>query len=449
MGMGTCAILMKESGKQIAGADNAFFPPMGNYLKDQNIECFNLSEVTEDLLKDYDLIVVGNSVGRNSDDARMLEETGIPFTSFPCLLGELVLKDRTVVGIAGTHGKTTTTYYLTQILDFLGEDPGYLVGGVLLDRPPAAIGKGKFFVIESDEYDSAYFQKIAKLRQYHIDQLVLTSLEYDHADIYPTLQSIEDEFSEVMPKITHFIGNSDYSSVVNVSKKTSEIPTLYYGANSEIGPQNVQTSEGKTTFELTYNNKTLNFETSMIGFHNILNITSCILFCFQNGFNYEQIKDAVKNLSNVKRRQEYRGKYKESFVIDDFAHHPTSVELTISAIEKKYPGKKIFTVIEPSTSTSRSTAFQESFIDSFKNASAVIVANPKLNTNAKQFENLDYKKLAEDIHNSFDIPTWATSELSELRKYIDDLANEESVFLIMGNRTILGLWESDFVSELN
>ncbi len=449
MGMGTCAILMKELGKTIAGADNAFFPPMGDYLKDQKITCFQLSEVNQELLGDYDLIVVGNSVGRNSDDARMLEETGIPFTSFPCLLGELLLKEKEVVGISGTHGKTTTTYYLAQMLDHLEQGPGYLVGGVLLDRPPAAIGSGKYFVIESDEYDSAYFQKIAKLRQYNIDQLIITSLEYDHADIYPDMKSIEMEFESILPNVKKVIANSDYQSARNVAEKLGRDEDItYYGESSKLGPNNIRVENGDTFFEINLNGNQYNFQTSVIGTHNIFNLTTCILFCFNNGFSYEQIKGSVLELKNVKRRQELRGTYKKSFVVDDFAHHPTSVELTIDAIKKKFPNRKIFTVIEPSTSTSRSTAFQTSFIDCFKEASAVVVANPQITTNAKQFENLDYDQLAQDINKTFNIPTWSTTELSTLRAHIDTLSEEESVLLIMGNRTILGLWESDFIKEL-
>jgi len=449
MGMGTCAILMKEYGKSIAGADNAFFPPMGDYLKDQNIQCHQLSEVSAELLSDYDLVVVGNSVGRNSDDARMLEELGIPFTSFPCLLGELILKDKEVIGISGTHGKTTTTYYLTQMLDHLGLNPGYLVGGVLLDRPPAAIGAGKFFVIESDEYDSAYFQKIAKLRQYNIDQLIITSLEYDHADIYPDMNSIEKEFESILPNVKKIIANSDYESAKNVSEKLGRSEdVLYYGSNSELGPKNIRVENGDTFFDINLNNELYSFQTSVIGTHNIFNLTTCILFCFNNDISYEELKKSVKNLSNVKRRQELRGTYKKSFVIDDFAHHPTSVELTIDAIKKKYPNKKIFTVIEPSTSTSRSAAFQGSFVESFREASAVVVANPQITTNAKQFENLDYELLAKDINKTFNIPTWCTTDLVTLRAHIDKLSDEESVLLIMGNRTILGLWESDFIKEI-
>ncbi len=449
MGMGTCAILMKELGKTIAGADNAFFPPMGDYLKNQKIQCYQLSEVTKDLLSEYDLIVVGNSVGRNSDDARMLEQTGIPFTSFPCLLGEMLLKKKEVIGISGTHGKTTTTYYLAQMLDLLKQDPGYLVGGVLLDRPPAAIGGGKFFVIESDEYDSAYFQKIAKLRQYNIDQLVITSLEYDHADIYPDMESIEKEFESILPGVKKIIANSDYESAQNVARKLGrDEDVTYYGGNSKLGPNNIRVKNGDTFFEIIMNEEKYEFQTSVIGTHNIFNLTTCILFCFNNGFSYDEIKNCVMNLKNVKRRQELRGTYKKSFVIDDFAHHPTSVELTIDAIKKKYPDKKIFTVIEPSTSTSRSTAFQTSFIDCFKEASAVVVANPQITTNAKQFENLDYDQLAHDINKTFNIPTWSTTDLSTLRSHIDALTEEDSVLLIMGNRTILGLWESDFIKEL-
>jgi UDP-N-acetylmuramate: L-alanyl-gamma-D-glutamyl-meso-diaminopimelate ligase len=455
MGMGASAQLLKQAGFEVEGADSVFFPPMSTYLEKEKIPCMALSEVTSEVLNKYDLIVVGNSVGKNSQEAQMIESCGVPFTSFPSLIGEFILKNRKVIGIAGTHGKTTTSYYLTQMLNLLGEDTGYLIGGVLLDRPLAFLGTSEYFVIESDEYDTSYFQKYAKFNEYHINNLVLTSLEFDHADIYENVESIETEFGKIIPTIDHLIYSEDYQSAKNVAnnKRLIEKGALQsYGLNSKNGPLNLTYKNGKCFFELSVENKKELFETNIIGNQNILNLTSCIYFCLNEGLELSKIKKSLLNLKNVKRRQELRGHYKKFIVIDDFAHHPRSVDLTIDAIQKTYPDKKIFAIVEPSTSTSRSTAFQESFVPSFAMASGVIIANPNIPTNAKQFQNLDYKLLSNEVMKSFNIDCFCFEQLGDLIKQIDlwsQKLTEQSVLLVMGNRTIIGLWQDQkFLSEL-
>ena len=190
-GMGACACILKEAGFEVEGADATFSPPMSTYLESTGIPCHPLDKVDKEFLQQYDLIVVGNSVPRVSDHASLIEECGVPFTSFPSVLGAYILKEKNVIGIAGTHGKTTTTFFMTQLLENLGKKPGYFVGGIIDNRPPSTAGQDDFFVIESDEYDSAYFQKYSKFRLYELNSMILTSLEFDHADIY---NSIEDTF---------------------------------------------------------------------------------------------------------------------------------------------------------------------------------------------------------------------------------------------------------------
>jgi UDP-N-acetylmuramate: L-alanyl-gamma-D-glutamyl-meso-diaminopimelate ligase len=161
-GMGAAACLLQEAGYEISGADLSFSPPMSTYLESTGIECLALDEMTDEKLNDYDLIIVGNSVPRHSDYAKQIERCGVKFTSFPEIIGKAILKNKKVIGVAGTHGKTTTTYFMTQMLEKLNQKPGYLIGGILDDAPPSRLGE-KYFVIESDEYDSAYFKKFQSL----------------------------------------------------------------------------------------------------------------------------------------------------------------------------------------------------------------------------------------------------------------------------------------------
>lgn len=447
-GMGACACLLKEAGFEVHGADQSFSPPMSTYLDSTGIPCHPLDKVNAEFLREYDLIVVGNSVPRLSEHAKLIEECGVPFTSFPSILGTFVLKDKEVIGLAGTHGKTTTTYFLTQMLESLGEDTGYFIGGIMDTRPPSKIGTSKFFTIESDEYDSAYFQKYSKFRLYELNSMVLTSLEFDHADIYDSVEEIEEEFEAVIPYLSKsIIGNDEYESILKLKNKFPEKSWKIYGKNSELGPKNIETNSFGSEFDIVLNNKNYHFSTDIVGLHNVLNIAGCILVLSDYGFEPEKIQDSVKKLSLVKRRQEVRGTYRGAIVIDDFAHHPRAIKLTIDAIKTKYQDKKIITIFEPVSATARSSLFQNEFHESLLASNKVIIAQSPIQTTVHDSKNLDCDKLVADL-NASNIESVCVKELAILQETIDHFVNDESVLLILSNRTCIGLWESDFVKKL-
>lgn len=448
-GMGAAACLLKERGLEIEGADTQFYPPMGDYLKSTGIPCHDLKSFDPKELKKFDLIVVGNVVPRNSPDAKNIEESGVPFCSFPAALGAFVLKDANVIGIAGTHGKTTTTYFATQIFENLGVNPGYFIGGVIEGRPSAKLGDGRFFFIESDEYDSGYFEKYSKFQSYEIDHLVLTSLEFDHADIFANLDAIKAEFRNLMNKLTSgVIYSSDYPAILELrDEMTSARPMLYwehYGSDDDKGPKILSSSEKGTLFEL----RGRKFETNVVGLHNILNLSSIIIFALKEGFSHEEIQSSIRDLQMVRRRQELRGYYKDVPVIDDFAHHPRAVELTLQALSSKYPNRKLFVVMEPNSATARSNIFQNEFEQSLGLASKVIFAKPVRPTSVGWAGNLDVEMMAKHLSEQAK-PSVAVANLEELRKELDQSLSNDDLLVILSNGTCLGLWESSFVKELS
>ncbi len=449
-GMGPAAVLVKQAGFDVEGADSAFYPPMSTFLETTGIPLFKLDQVTPEFLKKYDLIVVGNSVAGKLETARMIEKVGVPFTSFPSALGSLVLKDKNVIGIAGTHGKTTTTYFLTQLLESLGQNPGYLVGGIIEGRDPSKLG-GKYFVIEADEYDSAYFHKISKFRLYELKNMILTSLEFDHADIFSSVEKIEDEFRAVVPDMpTTLIFNQEYPSAMKLHKDYSKNPKqkwFLYGEGSDLGPFDVKTFENGSTFNIKWKGETISFESSVVGGHNVLNLTSCLLYLLSEGFKTPDIQKAAKVLNMVKRRQEVRGKYHDMIVIDDFAHHPRAITVTLDAIKARYKDRKIITVFEPISATARSSIFQNEFRDSLAVSDKVIIAKADLATTALGGGDLNADLLAKEI-SAKGCPAVCVSKLDDLRATIDKFEEKNSVLLILSNRTCLGLWESSFVQEL-
>lgn len=449
-GMGPAAVLVKQAGFDVEGADSAFYPPMSTFLETTGIPLHKLEVVTPEFLKQYDLIVVGNSVSGKAEGARMIEKTGVRFTSFPSALGSLVLKDKNVIGICGTHGKTTTTYFLTQLLENLGQNPGYLVGGIIDGREPAKLGD-KYFVIEGDEYDSAYFHKISKFRLYELKNMILTSLEFDHADIFSSVEKIEDEFRAVLPEMkSTIIFNAEYPSAMKLFREyaTNDRQEWFlYGKDSKTGPHEVKTFESGSEFNVEWKGQKIPFSSTVVGEHNVLNLTSCILYLLSEGFDVSKVQKAAREMDMVKRRQEVRGKYKGMTVIDDFAHHPRAITVTIDAIRARFPKRKLITIFEPISATARSSIFQNEFRDSLAASDKVIIAKQDLATTALGGTDLDGEKLAKEIAGK-GAQSVCVKALSELRKVIDEYAEENAVLLILSNRTCLGLWESDFVQAL-
>lgn len=450
-GMGPAAVLVKQAGFEVHGADSAFYPPMSTFLETTGIPLYKLDQVDSSFLKNYDLIVVGNSVSGKSDAARMIEESGIPFTSFPSALGSLVLKEKNVIGIAGTHGKTTTTYFMTQLLEKLGQNPGYLVGGIIEGRDPAKLG-AKYFVIESDEYDSSYFHKISKFRLYELKNLILTSLEFDHADIFSSVEKIEDEFRDVIPEMkSTLIFNQDYPSAMKLFKeyygKKSHQQWYLYGEGSEAGPFDVKTFENRSEFSILWKNQRINFSSSVVGLHNVLNLTSCLIYLLSEGFNVPDVQKAAQDIGMVKRRQEVRGRYRDMIVIDDFAHHPRAITVTLDAIRARFKNKKVITIFEPISATARSSIFQGEFRDSLCASDKVIIAKASIPTTALTGKDLDVELLTKEIGQQGK-PSICVTNLDDLRRSIDQYTEKDAVLLVLSNRTCLGLWESGFVQEI-
>jgi UDP-N-acetylmuramate: L-alanyl-gamma-D-glutamyl-meso-diaminopimelate ligase len=450
-GMGAAACLLKEKGYDVQGGDTNYYPPMSTYLESTGIPLFKLDQIDQAFLKTFDLIVVGNVIPNGGPDALMIEELGVKFASFPTAIGALVLSDVNVIGIAGTHGKTTTTFLATQVFEKLGTNPGYLIGGVMEERPSSRLGSGKYFFIESDEYDSAYFEKISKFRSYSLDNLILTSLEFDHADIFNSVEDIKDQFRAAMPHISKtMIISADYIASLELFSEFTDGDKnrwIKYGEKSEIGPKMLETNEFGSRFLLKFNKEELTFETNLIGRHNILNLSSVILYALTEGFKQPEIQAAIKHLQMVKRRQEVRGTYKGALIIDDFAHHPRAVELTLDGIITQYPKRKVHVIMEPNSATARSAIFQKEFTESLDKAASVIFTKPTRPTSVKNVGDLDIYKIIDSVKAS-GRPGCVVGNLAELTVEIEKLATPENLILILSNGTCLGLWESEFVKNL-
>ena len=446
-GMGAAAVLLKDYGFHVEGGDHEFYPPMGTYIKNAGIRCHRINELKRQDYQSFDLIVVGNVVPKDSQDAKFIESLNIPYCSFSAAIGALILQNREVIGIAGTHGKTTTTYFAVQIFKSLGLNPGYLIGGAIENEHSSSLGKDKYFFIESDEYDSSYFEKFSKFHNYFIDHLILTSLEFDHADIFNNLEDIENEFKLLLQrKIKTLFLCEEYPSIINIANN-AHCPKFYYGKNSQLGPKILQQGNDGTVFEISSSDQPYRFTTNVVGVTNILNLTSVILLALNEGFSNRDIDQAIGDLKFVKRRQELRGFYKGSAIIDDFAHHPKAVNTTIECLKQKYPNKKICIIIEPSSATARSSIFQQELEQSLLGAHSVAIIKTEP-TSVSWAEDLDSKAIVNNLGKKT-IPSIVANNLSEVLNFIDQNANAEATIAIFSNSRCLGLWESDFVKKIN
>ncbi len=445
-GMGAAATMLKEAGFHVEGGDNEFYPPMSTYLEESNISLKKISDCSDEYLQSFDLIIVGNVVPKNSADATRLEGLGVKLTSFPQALGGLLLNKKEVVGIAGTHGKTTTTYLGVQVFNKLGVDVGYLIGGVLPSGPSAKVGKDKLFFIEADEYDTAYFEKTSKFLHYEINHLILTSLEYDHADIFEDESEMINSFEKLLnTKLETKVVNLDYEMTRDLCEQYI-FHQKYQDESVRYGPKVISSKPSETVFRLNLGNEDVQFKTNLDNGHNILNLSSIILLAHQLGFDKTGIVDAVKELSLVKRRQEVRGEIQGAIVIDDFAHHPTAVAKTLQTVRAKYPKKEIVCIFEPASSTARSDLFQSRFIDSFDGASVVLIIPPKGKSTILSGGDLNIEQLKNDLEK-IGKKVFLTSTLEELTKHLRDLSSDHKVIVSLSNGKVLNLFSCGVVEK--
>lgn len=386
-GMSALAGLFKERGYQVAGSDVNAYPPVGPLLKSLGIPV-HLNFDVEDLKKFApDYVVVGNFIRRDNPQAQYVIEAKIPYGSFPSTLEDFFLYKTENIVVAGTHGKTTTTSAMSHILAACGKDPSFLVGGIPLNfNKSFHVGQGKYFVLEGDEYDTAFFDKESKFLHYRPHHAILTSMEYDHADIFSNEESMVKmfrRFIHLIPKHGTLYYCRDWESVHRmVLEEKIQGQTVSYGFHAESQhriesfmdlPEGLRfsfsacRSHAKATAEPVWTN-------AMSGRYNALNFASCILVARSLGIEDENIAKALQNFEGVKRRQEVRARIKDHLVIDDFAHHPTAVAQTLKGLKNKYPHHRLVSFFEPRSNTSRRNIHQREYESAFSESDALMMA---------------------------------------------------------------------------
>jgi UDP-N-acetylmuramate: L-alanyl-gamma-D-glutamyl-meso-diaminopimelate ligase len=385
VGMASLAGMLKEKGFRVTGSDANVYPPMSTQLAALGIPLLS-PYAAGNIPEDADLVVVGNAVTRENPEAREAVRRGIPARSMPQVIADLFLAGKEPVVVAGTHGKTTTTSLLAWSLFALGADPSFLVGGAPRNFPAGyRLGGGKQFVIEGDEYDTAYFDKGPKFLHYRPRIALLTSIEFDHADIYRDLPHLKESFrklARIVPQDGLLVASADYPDVVEIAEEAAS-PVWFYGVGNDAaaprrGPiwrVNLLPDEGEfSRFRLERGKDAHDFRLRLPGGHNAGNAAAAALALFRLGYPAERVAEAFAGFEGVRRRQEVVGEFGGVLVVDDFAHHPTAVRETIRAIRARHPGRHLTAVFEPRSNTSRRRIFQREFAEALSGADSVIVA---------------------------------------------------------------------------
>lgn len=420
--MGGIAAIAKAMGHEVTGSDANVYPPMSTQLESLGITLTQGFD-PQQLNPQPDMVIIGNAMSRGNPAVEYVLNRNIPYISGPQWLSENVLRDRWVLAAAGTHGKTTTSSMLAWILEFAGLKPGFLIGGIPENFGISArLGESPFFVIEADEYDSAFFDKRSKFVHYHPRSLILNNLEFDHADIFDDLKAIQKQFHHLMrvlPGNGMAFAPAEDRNLAEVIEMGCWSPVEYLSQQWQV----VNASSDGSQFDVVLNGEnlgTINWQ--LIGKHNVNNAVMAIAAARHAGV---QTKDAIAALAsfvNVKRRMEIKGVVNDITVYDDFAHHPTAIHTTIEGLRAKVGNQKIHAVLEPRSATMKRGVHKDTLSGSWQLADEVYLYEP---------DNLSWSM--ESITASSKVPATIYNDLQTLIQTVVEQANPGDHILIMSN----------------
>ncbi len=401
-GMASLAGLLQKAGYRVTGSDANVYPPMSTLLENAGIE-IKPGYKKENITDEIDLVVVGNAVSKDNEEVLAVQSAGISYISMPQALSRFFLEGRKSLVVTGTHGKTTTSSMLSWVFEACGQKPGFMVGGWLKNFDTNhKLPEGDWFVSEGDEYDTAFFDKGPKFLHYQPYAAILTSIEFDHADIYRDLDHIKEAFRKFMkiidPKGFLLVEFSDKNTKDVIIEAQCEVETYGFSDQADWQVADYKFEDGHGQFTLNHKGKAVGqFHLPMIGRHNILNSAAVTAMALKCGLSADAVAEGLKAFKGIKRRQEVVGEKNGVTVIDDFAHHPTAIHLTLEGAKDAWPGHRIWAVFEPRSATSRRKVFEQSLPESFRLADQTIIADLFAPDKLKEEERLDPKQVAANI----------------------------------------------------
>ena len=395
--MGSVAAALQNRGYTITGSDQNVYPPMSDFLIKNNINV-SVGHDENNIPDKVDLVVIGNAMSRGNVEVESVLNRKIPYISLPELIKRYFLQGKRNIVITGTHGKTTTSSIIAHLLNDNGLNPNLMIGGIPLD-----IGEGgrftesEFFVIEGDEYDTAFFDKRSKFVHYMPEIVVVNNIEFDHADIFNNIEEIKLSFKRmlnIVPENGIVFVNGDDNDAVEVTENC-RAPVIKVGANDDCDfkIENLNLESFNSSFSIKDNS----YQLPMDGEFNVRNAAMAIAVSDFLNIDQKNIIESVSKFSGIARRQELRGEEKNVKVIDDFGHHPTAIAATIGALKQRYPDSKIWAIFEPRSNTSRRNLLQSELEDSLSQADGVIISEVPNPEKVPDGELLDVESVIENL----------------------------------------------------
>ena len=439
-GMGSFAGLLKAAGYDVTGSDQNVYPPMSDMLARWGVETMTPYSAENLDRARPDLVVIGNVIRRVNPEATAVRERGLPQMSFPAALGSLLLDTRHSIVVTGTHGKTTCSALLSHVVVVAGTDPSFLVGGVTLNADSNfRFGHGPYFVIEGDEYDTAYFDKGPKFMHYRARTALLTSIEFDHADIFRDMDHYESafvRFAETIPADGTLVVCSTYPNAERIAREHSTGRVITYAGDSaaDFSARDVRFGEEGARFEIVRrdNHAATTVQLPMSGRHNVENAVGVFAVAVTLGISPDVVAEAFATFKGVKRRQEVRGEVRGVLVVDDFAHHPTAVQETIKGIRERYANRRVIAVFEPRSNTSRRNIHQFAYVNALRDAPLVFLKVPEPHDQVPADQQLDVNEIVSDLHD-LGVTARGSSDVPELVRLVAAEARAGDLVLVMSN----------------
>jgi UDP-N-acetylmuramate: L-alanyl-gamma-D-glutamyl-meso-diaminopimelate ligase len=442
--MAPVAGMLKERGFHVTGSDVGVYPPASTLLDSLGIrwnEGFN-----EDNLKPApDLAVIGNVIARGNPELEYILDEKVPYCSMPQLLEDYFIPGHTSIVVAGTHGKTTTTAMLAWIFQTGARRPDFLVGGVIpnFNDRSYGLGGGKEFIIEGDEYETAFFDRGPKFLHYHPDELILTSLEFDHADIYPDLASIALQFRRLVnlvPRSGRILIWGESPDLREVAAKAfCSVETFGTTPDSDWCAGDIQWQDNGTEFRVAHQGKEIaRLRLPLVGRHNVLNALAATAIAHGRGVDVQAIERALATFQSVRRRMEIKGEAAGILIVEDFAHHPTAIRVTLEAARTRWPNRKIWAAVEPRSNTMRRKIFQDVLPDALALADAVVIGPVNRAQLLADDDRLSPEGIAESVRRRGRAAK-AFASATEIADFLADNAKSGDLVLVMSNGSFDGL----------
>jgi UDP-N-acetylmuramate: L-alanyl-gamma-D-glutamyl-meso-diaminopimelate ligase len=442
--MAPVAGMLQERGFHVSGSDVNVYPPASTLLDSLGIR-WNQGFREENLKPAPDLCVVGNVIARGNPEIEYILDEKLPYCSMPQLLEEYFIPRHTSIVIAGTHGKTTTTAMLAWIFQVAGRKPDFLIGGVAPNFGDRSygLGGGEEFIIEGDEYETAFFDRGPKFLHYHPDELILTSLEYDHADIYPDLASIALQFRRLVNLVPRrgkvLIWGESPELRETVAKAFCPVETFGLTSECDWCAGDIQWHDEATEFRVAFRGKEVaRVRTPVAGKHNVLDALAAIAIAYGRGIECEAIERALATFVSVRKRMEIKGEEHGVLVVEDFAHHPTAIRMTLEATRTRWPGRKIWAAIEPRSNTMRRKIFQDVLPDALAIADEIVIGPVSRAQLLEEVERLSPESIAESLVKR-GRPAKAFESAAAIADYLASHAHSGDMVMVMSNGSFDGL----------